>query len=517
MGDWRMQFIHRDRLKAVTVADVQKAAQTYLKRDNRTVGYFLPTAKPDRADVAMVSDAEITAATANYKGNAVLAEGEVFDPSTTNVEKRTTRNALTNGFKMALLPKSTRGNTVNAVINIRFGTEQTLANRTTAAQMMGTLIDRGTKTHTRQQLADEFDKLKSQVRVGSAGNNMSVSIETTRPNLMPTLRLVAEMLRTPSFDAKEFELSRTEQVAGLEQNKSEPGMLASIALQRTLQPWPKGHPLYVGTVDEQIADLKGVKLEEVKSVYNELVGATYGDMAMSGDFDRDSVATLMQQLIGTWKSPKPFERLKRKQFDVASRTEQLETPDKANSFFYAGLNIPVRDDQPEYASLVLGNYILGGGFLNSRLATRIRQKDGLSYGVGSGFSAQALDSVGTLQVYAIYNPENVVRLESAFGEELGRWVKDGVTADELDKAKQAWLQQRQQSRSRDAELVGRLSQQNFQNRTMAFDQTLEDRVAALTVDQVNTTIKRYVNPAKVSIIKAGDFKNHPPKPMSVKP
>ncbi|MHB1095987.1 MAG: M16 family metallopeptidase [Gemmatimonadaceae bacterium] len=517
MGDWRMLFIHRDRLKAVTPADVQRVAKAYFKPDNRTIGKFIPTAKPDRAEVAWVSDAEIAAATKDYKGSAALAEGEVFDPSAENVETRTTRSALSNGFKLALLPKQTRGNTVNAIIGLRFGDEKSLSGRTTAAQLMGSMLDKGTKTKTRQQVKDEFDKLKARVSIGGAGNNILVTLETTRPNLIPMLRLVGEVLREPAFDAKEFELLRTEGLAGLEQNKSEPQFVAVTAIQRIVNPWPKNHPLYVGTIDEQIADLKAVKVEDVRKVYTDLVGASYGDMAMAGDFDRDSVTAVAQQLFGSWKSPKPFARLKRKAFDVASVTESIETPDKANAFYIGALNLPVRDDQPEYAPLVIGNYILGGGFLNSRLAVRIRQKDGISYGVASGFGAQALDSAAVLQVLAIYNPENIVRLESAFGEEIGRWVKEGVTAAELENAKKAWLQQRLQARARDAELVTRLSQQSFQERTMAYDQALEARVAALTVDQVNATIKKYVNPAKLSAVKAGDFKNKPPKPMPVKP
>ncbi len=517
MGDWRMQFIHRDRVKAVTPEDVQRVAKTYFKPDNRTVGRFIPTAKPDRADIHWVTDAEIAAATKDYKGTETLAEGEVFDPSTTNVEKRTLRSALPNGFKLALLPKQTRGNTVNAQLNLRYGDEKSLAGRTTASQLMGSMLDKGTRTKTRQQIKDEFDRLKARVNVGGAGNNVVVNIETTRPNLLPTLRLVGEVLKEPSFDAKEFELLRTDGLASLEQNKSEPMFLASVAMQRAINPWPKSHPLYVGTVDEQIANLKAVKLEDVKKVYADLVGASYGDLAMAGDFDRDSVTAVMNTLFGSWKNPKPFARMKRKFFDVAASTEQIETPDKANALWLSAINMPVRDDEPEYASLALGNYILGGGFLNSRLAVRIRQKDGLSYGVGSALGAQPLDSAAILQTFAIYNPENVVRLESAFGEEIGRWVKDGVTADELEKAKQAWLQGRLQSRARDAELVGRLSQQSFQQRTMAFDQTLEDRVAKLTVNEVNDAIKRYVNPAKFIIVKAGDFKGKPPKPMPVKP
>ncbi|MBW7932646.1 MAG: insulinase family protein [Gemmatimonadaceae bacterium] len=517
MGDWRMMFIHRDRIKAVTPEDVQRVAKAYFKQDNRTVGTFIPTAKPDRAEIHWVTDAEIAAATKDYKGTQTLAEGEVFDPSTTNVEKRTTRSTLANGFKLALLPKQTRGNTVNAQLNLRYGDEKSLTGRTTASQLLGEMLDKGTKTKTRQQIKDEFDRLKARVNIGGAGNNIVVNLETTRPNLLPTLRLIGEVLKQPAFDSKEFELLRTENLAGLEQNKSEPMFLASVAMQRAINPWPKGHPLYVGTVDEQIADLKAVKLDDVKKVYTDLVGASYGDLAMAGDFDRDSVTAVMQELLGSWKNPKPFARMKRKFFDVAANTETIETPDKANALWLSAINLPVRDDEPEYASLSLGNYILGGGFLNSRLAVRIRQKDGLSYGVGSAFGAQALDSVAIIQTYAIYNPENVVRLESAFGEEIGRWVKEGVTADELEKAKQAWLQARLQARARDAELVNRLSQQSFQGRTMAFDQTLEDRVAKLSLDEVNSAIKKFVNPAKFVVVKAGDFKGKPPKPMPVKP
>ncbi|MBA4071979.1 MAG: insulinase family protein [Gemmatimonas sp.] len=517
MGDWRMMFIHRDRIKGVTPEDVQRVAKAYFKPDNRTIGKFIPTAKPDRAEVAWVGDAEIVAATRDYKGNVALAEGEVFDPSAANVEKRTTRSALPNGFKLALLPKQTRGNTVNAMIGLRFGDEKSLSGRTTAAQLMGSMLDKGTRTRTRQQIKDEFDKLKARVNIGGAGNNVVVNVETTRPNLIPTLRLIGEVLREPAFDAKELELLRTEGLAGLEQNRSEPQFVAFVTIQRIMNPWPKGHPLYIGTIDEQIADLKAVKVDEVRKIYTDLVGASYGDMAMAGDFDRDSVTAVMNELFGGWKNPKPFARLKRKAFDVASVTESIETPDKANAVYIGAVNLAVRDDQPEYASLVLGNYILGGGFLNSRLAVRIRQKDGLSYGVQSGFGAQALDSAAVLQTFAIYNPENIVRLESAFGEELGRWVKEGVTAEELENAKKAWLQQRLQSRARDAELVSRLSQQTFQERTMVFDQSLEDRVAKLTADEVNATIRKWVNPAKMSAVKAGDFKNKPPKPMPVKP
>jgi zinc protease len=282
-----------------------------------------------------------------------------------------------------------------------------------------------------------------------------------------------------------------------------------------MTPYPKGHPLYVLTIEEQIADYQALTNDDVKKVYGDLVGASYGDVAAVGDFNRDSVLTVVRELFGSWRSPKPFARLKRTFFDVQQMTEKIETPDKANAVFVAGLNLKVRDDSRDFAALTLGSYIFGGGFLNSRLATRIRQREGISYGIGAGISAQALDSVGTFTANAIYNPENVVRLENAFREEVDKLLKDGVTAEELDKAKQGWLQQQLQNRSQDQFLVSLLSQQALTGRTMAFNTEFEQWVAALTPVEVNAALRKYVDPAKISFVKAGDFANHPPKPTVV--
>jgi zinc protease len=249
----------------------------------------------------------------------------------------------------------------------------------------------------------------------------------------------------------------------------------------------------------------------VQKVYTDLVGGSYGDVAVVGDFSADSVAVVLRELFGGWKSPKPFARLKRQYFDTPKFVEKIETPDKANAVFVARQNLRLRDDSRDYAALALGGYMLGGGFLNSRLAARIRGRDGLSYGVGGGFGAQALDSVGSFSATAIYNPENVVRLEAAFQEEIDRALKGGFTADELEKARQGWLQQQLQSRSSDAFLAGLLSSQALTGRTMAYNAQLEKWVADLTPDAVNAALRSYLDPSKLSVVKAGDFANKPPK------
>ncbi|MEP6744022.1 MAG: insulinase family protein, partial [Gemmatimonadota bacterium] len=239
-------------------------------------------------------------------------------------------------------------------------------------------------------------------------------------------------------------------------------------------------------------------------------GADHGQLAVVGDFDTADIRRLADSLFGNWRSPAPFERVPSVYRDVGPQKVVLKTPDKANAFFLAGMNLAVRNDDSAYAPLVMGNFMMGGGFLNSRLATRIRQRDGISYGVGSSLSASSLDRSGVFSTYAIYAPENVARLETAFNEEVARVLQDGYAADELDKARQGWLQQRELGRSRDAQLAGTLSDQLFTGRTMAFEAELDRRVGALTVAQVNAAVRRFIDPAKFVVVEAGDFDKHPP-------
>lgn len=503
-GDWRLFFLNRDRLKKVTPEDVSRVARSYFKQSNRTLGIFVPTPAPDRAEIPQLKDADIAAMVKDYKGEAIVAAGEAFDPSPANIESRVKR-AKIGGLDVALLPKKNRGESVVANLILRFGDEKSLTNRGDAAQFVGQLLRRGTAGKTRQQIQDEFDRLKAQVSVFGGATSANVSIETTRQNLPAVLRLVGEILRQPSFPQAEFDQLKQEILTQIESQRSEPATVAFTEIGRVFNIYPKGHPLYSGSIEEEIADTKAVTLDDVKRFYKDFYGASSGQLTVVGDFDAQAISALAQELFGNWKSPQPFTRIKQEYRAIAPINRSFETPDKANAVFVARLNLKVRDDNPDYAALVLGNYMLGGGFLNSRLATRIRQKEGLSYGVGSRFSASPLDESGTFLANAIYAPENAEKLEAAFKDELAKLLKDGFTAQEVEAAKSGWIQQQQLSRAQDRELAGRLNNYLFLNRTIAWDAALESKIQALTPEQINAAMRKYLTPDNITIIKAGDF------------
>ncbi len=477
-GDWRLFFLNRDRIRKVTPEDVGRAAAAYLKPSNRTVGEFIPTAKPERAEIPSTPD--VAALLKDYKGDAAIAAGEAFDPSPASIESRTLRSALAGGLKLALLPKKTRGATVVAAMTLRYGDEKSLVNRVTAAQLTGGMLTRGTARHTRQQIKDEFDRLRARVSIGGGPTQAVLSIETTRENLPAVLSLAAECLRESTFPAAEFETLKQETLASIEQGKSEPEQIAGTAYQRHLNPYPKGDVRYVPTSDEELAEVKATSLEDVKKFYSDFYGASNGELAIVGDIDAKAAGKLAQDLFDNWKSPRSYARVPGVYHDVAPAHESFEAPDKANAVLFAGMNLELRDDDPDYPALVLGNYMLGGGFLNSRLAVRIRQKEGLSYGVGSRLQASSLDKSGSFMTFAIYAPQNAGKLEAAFKEEIARVLKDGFEAKEVEEARSGWLQSRQVSRAQDAALARLLAQDLYLSRTLAWDAEMEKKVAALT-------------------------------------
>lgn len=508
MGDWRMEFLYRDRVKQVTPEAVDRVAHAYLKPSNRTVGVFLPTAKPDRSTIPPVPDVALLVE--DYRGDTARVAGEAFDPSPANIDRRTTRTTLPNGLKLALLPKRTRGQTVNATISLRFGALATVMGQSAIADLAADMLLRGSTALTRQQIKDSLDKLEARVSIFGGPTGVRASIETTRPHLAGVLSLVSDVLQHPAFDPKEFEALRQENLANLEEQRSEPTALGSIAFREYLNPFPPGDPRHASSIEESVAEYTAASDSAARAFYQRFYGASHGEVAVVGDFDGGEITELVTDLLGAWKSSGAFERVPQVYRDRPDTTIVIETPDKANAFFLAGMNLPLRDDDPDYPALVLGNYMLGGGFLNSRLATRIRQREGISYGVGSQIGAGSLDKSGQFLTYAIYAPENVARLERAFREEVGEVLKDGFTPTEVRQAKAGWLQSRQVNRSQDRTLAAELANDLYLGRTLTFDADLERAVAALSPEQITAAMRRWIDPDKITIVEAGDFANHPP-------
>jgi len=528
-GDWRLYFFHRDRIEKVTPEAVQTAAARYLRRNNRTVAMFIPTDKPERVEVPAAPNLQTLLA--DYHGRGAISEGEEFDATPENVEARVQRQDLPQGIKVTLFPKKTRGGDVHLVLTLHYGNEENLKGFETAASFLPDLMLKGTKKLSYQQLRDELDRLKATLNAGARGGGrggrgrggggggasagaVTFSIQAKRDTFPQVLGLLAQVLREPALPAEEFEVAKRERLVMLEQMRTEPSALGPRLLQRELSPYAKDDVRYLPTVEEAIDRLKAATYEQVVQLYREFLGSQAGELTIVGDFDEKVCMPVLRNALSGWTSPKTYARIAMPiPCEVAGAQHKINTPDKANATYTAGLMFPLRDDDPDYAACVIGNYILGAGALSSRLGDRIRQKEGLSYSVGSSLTVSAFDQRATLTIMAICNPQNIGRVDAAVHEELERLLRGGITQQELDKARQGYVEARKVGRSSDAALTGLLADLRYVGRTMAYEVDVEKKIQSLTPEQVVAALRVHIDPKKLVIVSAGDFENKAKEPL----
>jgi zinc protease len=503
-GDWRLMFLYRDRLETVTVDQVNAAAAKYLTSTNRTAGLFIPTEKPQRTTVPATPS--LVEMIGEYRGREAVAAGEAFDVAPENILARTETLTMNGGVKVSLLPKQTRGQSVQLRLTLRYGTADSLKGLNAACESLPSLMLRGTKQLSRKQIQDELDKLKSRLSPSGTVGELTFRLETRREFLPQTLALLRQILREPTLPDDELKIVQNAKVTTLEQELSDPTALARVAIARYFSPFPSDDVRYVPTTAEDIERWKAVTRAQIARVYSEYLGAQHGELAVVGDFDAAELKPQLESLLSGWTTPTPYARIARPgDIQVPGERQEIRTPDKENAIYFAGTVLPTGDTHPDYPALLMGNYILGSSGLASRLGDRVRQKEGLSYGVGSQVNASSMDPRATMYIYAIANPANMAKAEVAIREEIEKLLADGVTPSELTAARDGYLQNQIVERSDDAELAATLNKQAEAGRDVLYYTNLEKQLQTLTPDDVLAALKKHVRLDRIAIVVAGDF------------
>ena len=376
-----------------------------------------------------------------------------------NIEARTERTTLPSGMKLALLPKKTRGNAVKIMIKLHTGSEKDLKGNVEAAGLVAEMVQRGTKKHTYQQIRDELDKLKAELRTQARGlgggarpGDAMFAVTTVRESVPAVLALLGEMMREPTFPKDEFEKLKKETVTRLEDSLQQPMALGFTTLMSKSQPYPKDDVRYRPSLKEKLEREKAVTLEQVAAWHKSFWGAGDGELVMVGDFDAAEVKKQAAALWGTWKAPKPYKRLTMPYRAPSVADELILTPDKQMALIGIGGAFALRDDDADFPAVHMIDFVFGGS-PSSRLFERLRQKDGLSYGTGSFLDSDSFDKNSMFLAFAMCAPQNAVKAMSDMMEELDTLVHKGVNDKELVDAKQKYKAQFDTTLSNDDAVV----------------------------------------------------------------
>lgn len=507
-GDWRLFFLTRDRVRDLQLADVQRVAQTYFMPSNRTVGEYLPTPTPERAPALKHPD--VAAMLQGYRGQAASAAGEAFDASPERIDARTHTSVLPGGMQVALLPKATRGAAVHACLTLRFGDVQSLAGWADVPAALAALLDKGTTELSREAVQDRLDELHTDMDISSQPGQLTVDITSRREYIAQVIALLGDMLRKPALPAAVLEEVRRQSLATLEQQRKDPEALVDNALGRYGNPYPVGDVRRVRSFEEIGADLQALSIERVRDFHARFYGADHAQFGAVGDFDEASVRQALEAAFGNWRSALAYERVPDPLVAVAGTRLVLATPDKQSAALSIVLPVPLTDRDEDYVPLMVANHLLGMAG-DSRLWNRVREKEGLSYSVGSVVQWRPYDAHSTWLVSAIFAPQNRARVEAVLRDEIQRALDQGFTARELAAGKRSLLSFRRLARAQDPRLAAGLAQNLYLGRSYAESARIDAAIERVTLQQVDAALRRYIKPEQFVWAEAGDFAADTPR------
>ncbi|ATL43442.1 pitrilysin family protein [Elizabethkingia sp. HX WHF] len=505
-GDYRLGFLYRDNLEKLTKADIERVAQKYFTSNNRTVGVFIPSKDEKRVRSPEYSDEKLAELTTSYKGKTIEKEVAPFEASITNLKKNLTEDKTGNGMKYGFIKKEIKGEKVLAQFNFRIGDEQSLKGKAQIGSIMAQLLKTGTKKYTKEQLNDKLDALKSNIGFGFGGQSLSVNVNTYKSNFVEVMGILKEILTNATFPQEELAKSITEYNTNLESSLNDPQSIAFTEINRVNQDYPKDHIYYTPSIQERIDFNKGVKREQIIDFYQNLIGANFGAGSVIGDLDAKTVKTVLEDTFGKWNTKTKYSYVVPPFFPSKKENKVINTPDKENALALGIVHFKLDRKSPDYPAFLMANEILGsGGFINSRIPVRLREKEGISYGSGSYVNIPYINNVASWGYYAFLNPVKKDAVDKAVYEEITKALKDGFTEEELKAKKKSWQNSRKTGLGNDGTLIGLVNNKLLYNIPLEDYDELESKVLNISVQQANEALQKYLKTNQLTTLDVGDF------------
>ncbi len=396
---------------------------------------------------------------------------------------------LAQGIKLGILSKPVRGDLVTVHIKLRFGSLSSLSHRQAAAQMVSHMLMRGTDKYNRQQIQDEFFRLGAMATFNAGSQAGEGTLVVPKGNFQEAVDLAIHLLKASNFPVKDFDEIKSSMIKTAQGQLLDKATQSNFDFNRYGHQYTRDDPRYVYTTQEWLDELNALTREQVVDFHVRYYGAQAAQVIVLGPVDTAAVQQQMASLLEAWRAPQAWERIPYPWVEKKPARLVYDTPDKSNASLRARLLLPLAELDMESRQLQLATRIF-----NSRLWANLREKYGLSYSVGAGFSAPRLDKNASWTVDVDVAPDNLFKAEAIVRLELATSLDKGFKAQEFDKSKKEWLAERARFRSGDEHAI------NMMRGVQEFDQEWDlplksdALISSLTLEQVNAVWRKYIKP-----------------------
>jgi zinc protease len=531
VADWRFYNSYARNISRVTTEEAQRAAANYFLEETRTVGYFVPK----RADGSNASSngggshatAAVRASAAparvrphgwKYYRDPLAAEaGEGSAPergggggadSGAGLASRVAREELGTGAVL-LVAENTATPTVALRGSLRAGSFFEPRDKPGLAAITAEMLERGTRRRTKLQIAGELEQAGAELSFSADQFAVHVRGRALSEDFPLLMNALSEMLREPSFPAEELEKLKQQTIATIREQQSETSWRAYERLTQSL--FDESNPFYTHAGERLIESVASITPDDVRSFYEKAYGGRSLIISTVGDVRADEARRLFGASFGDFGGPESVEVVVADAEPRGAGREVVVMRDKANVDVLIGAAVPLRRDSSDYYAAMLANRALGESTLSSRLGLRVRDAEGLTYGIASRFRAPGL-AAGPWYIAVSVNPSNVERAIGSALNVLREYIEEGIRPEELEDEKSSAIGAFKVSLSTNAGIASALWNAEFYGLGLDYVARFPELVRAVTLEEVNAAARKYFRPDHLTIVIAGDTEptpNHP--------
>jgi zinc protease len=531
MGDWRLLFGLRDALETLTADEVRSVARSYLVASNRTAGTYLPVAAGSAAQLARAPAMGIPNATqlvaarainerasaekpVNLAATSTTATSEVvkadsFDITPAALVQRTQRAQLTvagaPGLKLAVVPRAAKDDRVVGTLRLRWGTAESVKGSGALAPMIAPMLMEGTSALGEVQLKERLQALDARINFSSSAGFLNANLEFPAANTQAVLALLSQLLLDSKFAKPAFERNQRAMLASVQNIKADTNSVASNALERSYRPkslYGEGDPREVRAFPETEALIRQASADELRAYWQRFGSAQVGELVLLGPVALAPVQAQLQALWGDWASKeKHVPWVAEHTPPQAEKTTVVALADKANASYLGRIAVAMNEADPDYAALFLGVQILS----RQGLWQRVREKDGLSYGVSSNLNAPVQGNAASIDINASFAPQNAAKLRAAIREVLVEKRNQGFSSFEVNFAKSAIVARRAELRAQPVNAVGGIANNMRYDHPLDYGAQFDKAYQQLDTAAINAALRKHLDPDRLWEVVAGTF------------
>ncbi|MGJ5642163.1 M16 family metallopeptidase [Formosa sp. S-31] len=515
-GDWTDYVTASERLSKVTAADVKRVANTYLEENQSTTGYFIPANEDGGSSE---TKDEVSKFTADYdskyyyrhpentgshsnqtvSGRENFTSGYETIQSSASGEKFTRKDVV--GIDVVTAKTGAKG-FVNVAASFSIEAFRNTHKNELIPDFTVGMLSKGTTKHNKFQFSEKLEKLGTNISLSSNANTVTIRFKCLTEDLDTVVALLAEELRLPLFDEKEFDLLKQQSINGLKRGLTDPGTQGTIALLEAI--YPKDHPNYRTDIETSIKNIEALTLEDLKAFHKTYFGLADMHLVAVGDVNTKELYNALKQNFKGWNKGVVEKADFKAPVKGEGKTKVITIPKKPSAQMYIGQYTGIERNDAEYLPFYLGTSILGGGF-SGRLMQTVRDNDGLTYGISASHAGDNKRG-GYWLVDATFNPSLFEKGLDATMVQLKKWVNEGVTADELQARKNNITGSYKVGMATTSGMARALLSVLERGLSPDYLEQFPKDVEAVTLEEVNQAIKKHIDLNNLIIIKSGSLK-----------